>query len=59
MDLPTIGGCRPAPLGKHLEHEVLGILAVLVVVGTTQQVVRIGHSCAKASCSDVASTAKR
>ncbi len=38
---------------------VLGILAVLVVVGTTQQVVRIGHSGAKASWSHVASTAKR
>jgi hypothetical protein len=38
---------------------VLGILAVLVVVGTTQQVVRIGHSGAKASWSHVASTANR
>jgi hypothetical protein len=38
---------------------VLGILTVLVVVGTTQQVVRIGHSGAKASWNDVASTAKR
>jgi hypothetical protein len=38
---------------------VLGVLAVLVVVGTTQQVVRIGHSGAKASWSHVASTAKR
>jgi hypothetical protein len=38
---------------------VLGLLTVLVVVGTTQQVVRIGHSGAKASWNDVASTAKR
>ena len=45
--------------GEQLEHDVLGVLAVLVVVGTTQQVVRIGHSGAKASWSHVASTAKR
>jgi hypothetical protein len=38
---------------------VLGILAILVAVGTTQQVVRIGHSGAKASWSHVASTANR
>jgi hypothetical protein len=38
---------------------VLGLLAVFVVVGTTQQVVRIGHSGAKASWNDVASTTKR
>jgi hypothetical protein len=58
MDVPTIDRLPAHPLGEQLEHRVLGILAVLVV-GTTQQVVRIGHSGATASWSDVASTAKR
>lgn len=38
---------------------VLGLLAALMVVGTTQQVIRIGHSGAKAAWHGVASASNR
>jgi hypothetical protein len=50
----TAGGARRA-LGLVLRPAVIGLLAVVAVAGTTQQVVRIGHSGAEAAWHGVTS----